>query len=514
MPWREPEYDGEFPSLGWQVHDWIVDHLKVPDGPFAGEPLEFTDEQLSLLVRWYGLDDRGKWLFRRASKRAPQGWGKSPFLGAVALAELAGPVRFDGWDAEGEPVGIEPSTPWVQVAAVSEDQTDNTYAAAYSMISDSDLAGQQVDVGLTRMFLVDRQGRLEPVTASAGSRLGQRVTFAVLDETHLWTKRNGGVRLAATIRRNAGKMNGRTFESTNAFAVGEDSVAERSWKAQQKGSPGLLYDALEGPWVDDLTQTEPVRESLRVAYGDSVKWVDVDRLVLEIGDPGTDSNDARRFYLNQLTSGGECPFDLLVWDSLVDLHEVAEGARVGLGFDGSLSDDRTVLYGVALEGERKPHVFQIGVWQRPPNVDIWRVPRLEVLETIRDAFAKWDCYLVGDPPLWRTELEGLLVEFPERVEVLDTNQARRFAPECDRFATEIRERAVTHDGSSSLREALAACARKKVRLQDDDEDKRSSWVIVKADTRKIDDAVGAILARTASTRIPESRKVQMFASYG
>src|SRR5689334_22529459 len=140
MPWRGPEYDGEFPSLGWQVHDWIVDHLSVPDGPFAGEPLEFTDEQLRLLVRFYGLDDRGKSLFRRASKRASQGWGKSPVLGAIALAELAGPTVFDGWDSDGEPVGRPPTTPWVQVAAVSEDQTDNTYAAAYSMISDSDLA--------------------------------------------------------------------------------------------------------------------------------------------------------------------------------------------------------------------------------------------------------------------------------------------------------------------------------------------------------------------------------------
>src|SRR5690348_5886863 len=118
MGWRGAEYEGEFPSLGWQVYDWIVDHLKVPDGPFAGDPLDFTDEQLTLLVRFYGIDDRGKWLFRRASKRAPQGAGKSPFLGAISLAELAGPVRFDGWDASGEPVGTVPSTPWVQIGAV------------------------------------------------------------------------------------------------------------------------------------------------------------------------------------------------------------------------------------------------------------------------------------------------------------------------------------------------------------------------------------------------------------
>ncbi len=513
MPWREPEYEGEFPSLGWQVYDWILAHLKVPDGPFGGEPLDFTDEQLALLVRLYGLDDRGHWLFRRASKRAPQGAGKSPFLGAIALAELDGPTRFDGWDAQGEPVGVSPMTPWVQIGAVSEDQTDNTYAASFAMVSDSDLAGTEIDVGLTRMFLVGRTGRLEPVTASAGSRLGQRVTFAVLDETHLWTKRNGGHRLAATIRRNAGKMNGRTFESTNAFAVGEDSVAERSWKAAQKGAPGLLYEAFEGPWVDDLSDTPAVRASLEVAYRDAVKWVNLDRLVAEIADPGTDPNDARRFYLNQLTSGGECPFDMLLYDKLADpslkRDSIPPGTSVGLGFDGSLSEDRTVLYGTALLPDRLPHVFEIASWQRPAMSEGWRVPRLEVLATIRESFAKWSCYLIGDPPLWRTELEALEDEFVDKVEALETNQARKFAPECDRFATEIREAAFTHDGSTNLRESLASCAKKQVRLADDEDDGRSSWVIVKADARKIDDAVGAILSRTASTRIPEAEAALM-----
>jgi hypothetical protein len=507
MGWRGPNYEGEFPSLGWDVLDWAAKFLKVPDGPLAGQPLELTDEQASIVVRFYGLDDRGKWLFRRASVRRAKGWGKSPLLGLIALAELCGPSRFGGWDRNGEPIAVRPSAPWVQVAAVSEDQTENTYAALYAMVSDSELAGSVVDVGLTRLYLIGETGRLEAVTASAGSREGQRITFAVLDETHLWTKRNGGQKLAATIRRNAGKMNGRTFESTNAPVVGEDSVAERTYRASQNAAAGLLYDAVEAPHVENLEDVAAVRAALEIAYGDASSdrggWIDLDRLVNEIADPSTDPSDTRRFYFNQLTSGGDCPFDLLVWDSLTDRarseNEIPDGVPVGLGFDGSISEDRTVIYGCALEKDKKPHIFEIASWQRPPNVTGWRVPRLEVQDTMRSCFARWKCHLVGDPPLWRTELEGWEVEFGEtHVEVLETNQARRFAPECDRFATEIRDRAFTHDGSPNLRTALAACMRKLVRLADDDEDGRSSWVIVKADARKIDDAVGAILARTAS----------------
>jgi len=319
VPWKGPSYDGEFPSLGWQVLDWIETHLRVPDGPLAGQPLRFTDEQAVLAVRWYGLDDRGRWLFRRGAKRAAQGWGKSPFLGAVAIAELAGPVVFDGWDADGEPVGRAPSAPWVQVAAVSEDQTDNTYAAAYEMVGDSDLAGQVIDVGRTRMYLIGGVGRLEPVTASAGSRLGQRITFAVLDETHLWTPRNGGRKLANTLRRNAGKMNGRTFESTNAHLVGEDSVAERSWKAAQTGAAGLLYDAVEAPWVEDLTDRDAVRKALEVAYGDSAAdrggWVDLDRILAEYSE----FKEAEELFRKDAT----------VWEAEFDSMQRSEERRVG-----------------------------------------------------------------------------------------------------------------------------------------------------------------------------------------
>jgi hypothetical protein len=354
------------------------------------------------------------------------------------------------------------------------------------------------------MHLVGETGRLEPVTASAGSREGQRITFAVLDETHLWTKRNGGHRLAAVLRRNARKMGARTFESTNAPIIGEDSVAEKTHQAALAGAAGLLYDAVEAPHVEDLTDTEAVKAALRIAYGDST-WVPLDQVALEIADPASDPSDVRRFWFNQLTSGGDCPFDLEAWDQQADpTIVVPDGASVGLGFDGSISDDRTVLYGCRIEPDQLPHIFEIGSWSRPAGVTEWHVPRLEVAETVRESFARWNCVLFGDPPRWWSELEAWALEHGEdRVIALDTNQARRFAPECDRFATEIRSRALTHDGSPRLRESLAACAKKKVRLADDDDDGRSRFVIVKADTRKIDDAVGAILARAASVLIPE-----------
>lgn len=501
MPWRQPNYEGEFPSLGWDVLDWVSENLRVPDGPFAGDPLELTDEQATLLVRWYQIDNRGRFVYRRGSKRAPQGSGKSPFLGAIALAELAGPVRFDGWDARGEPVAVRPRTPWVQIAAVSEDQTDNTYAAAYAMAQESPLTGPVIDLGLTRMYLTGGGGRLEPVTASSGSRLGQRITFAVMDETHLWLPRNGGPKLAATIRRNASKMDGRTFESTNAPALGEDSVAERTMKAAEKGAPGLLYEAFEAPPVEDLTDRDQVIDALKASYRDAVKWVDLPRLADEIADPGTDPADACRFYFNQARSSGSCPFDISIWEQLAAVQEVPPGTRVGLGFDGSISDDLTALYACTEQG----HVFELGVWGPEPVTGL--IPRPAVHEAVAAAFDRYDVgMMLVDPPKWRDAIDAWVEKYnrdTDRVVALDTQSARRFAPACDRFATAIRERSCSHDGRDTLTHHLAASARKQVRLADDETDGRTPFVIVKADARKIDCAVAAILALHAAMTMPD-----------
>jgi hypothetical protein len=88
----------------------------------------------------------------------------------------------DGWDANGEPVGRPWPTPHIQVTAVSEDQTDNVWRALQPMIELGDIAADIPDTGLTRINLPgrrpDRAGHVGAI-----SRLGQRVTFAVQDQT-------------------------------------------------------------------------------------------------------------------------------------------------------------------------------------------------------------------------------------------------------------------------------------------------------------------------------------------
>jgi hypothetical protein len=492
-------------SLGWDLLDWYETYLRVPSGPDYGSPLRLTNEQATFIVRWYQVDQRGRFLYRRGASRRVKGWGKSPLLAAWAIGELVGPVLFDGLNAQGRPVGKPWPTPWVQIAACSEDQTGNTYSAAYAMLADSPAIDDfRIDLGRTKAFLRDRPGCvIEPVTSSAGSREGQLVTAAVLDETHLWLQANGGRRLAAVLRRNLGKGGGRSLESTNAFVPGERSVAEDTHRAWEKGEPGLLYDAREAPWVEDLSDKRALRRALKVAYGDA-KWVDLTRVIAEIQDPATDQADARRFYLNQLVAGETAAVDPRRWRELERPDVVVpDGARIGLGFDGSIRNDATALIGCTEDG----HLWPIKVWVRPVNAEPdWRIPRLDVEQVVEETFARYQVgRMLCDPPRWQTEIERWVERYgDETVLFFDTNVSKRMAYACDRFSIALAEGAATHSGSPVLTSHVVAMTRKKVKASAEDDDGRTRYVFTKGDDgRKIDAGIGAVLALEAAMTMPE-----------
>lgn len=519
MPWRGPTHDGEIPSLGWQLIEAWSDLFPSPRD--ESQPFILTDEQALTVVRWYSIHPlTGQFVYRRGCSRRAKGSGKSPIEAAKCISELALSVRFDGWDARGEPVarpwgtGNDPA-PWVQIASLSEDQDENTYTPLYFFLTANDgrLADALgIDAGLTRCFLRDRtDAKIEPVTSRAGSREGQPITYATLDETGLMTKQNGGVKLARTIRRNLTKMSGRAYETTNGFVPGEASVAEGTHKAWERGTEGIFYDAVEAPTrldgvdVNEAAPDDIVKRALRVAYGDAW-WVDLDRVVADMRDPDATWSDGERFFFNWNRSGSSAPVDIRQFEALTAPRTVEPGTEIGLGFDGSISNDTTALYGATRDG----YVFALGVWERPENApESWRIPRQEVHDAVDDAFSTYRvCRMYADPPRWETEIQTWQALYnPDRdddaiVLALDTYSARRFAPACGRFATLVSEGALSHNGSSGLISALAACAKKPVRLADDPRDGRSRFVIVKADTRKIDEAVAAVLAVEAAMTMP------------
>jgi hypothetical protein len=506
-------------TLGWDIAEWMADHLPSPAEPT--QPFILTAEQLDIILRWYAVDEEGVFIHRRAALEMAKGWGKSPLLAAIALAELVGPVVFDHWEGE-QPIGRPWVNPVVEIAAVSEDQTDNTYSALFEMLTANDHAAAKalgIDDGRTRLYITGRPGILRPVTASSGSREGARLTFAVLDETHLWTRRNGGVKLAGTLRRNAAKMGGRTFETTNAPVLGEKSVAELT-----ADDPGVMLHSRRPPAEPDLSwPDEKLIEALDIAYGDA-HWVSRERLVKEMRDPATPWDDAIRFYFNIRTAGAGRAVDPRRWDALNSPRSIEEGAYIALGFDGSISRDSTVLRGCTPDG----YSFLVKSWVRPQRAELdkwlnehpgetdWKVDRADVKQTVRDTFAR---YRVGrmhcDPPKWHTEIEEWAQEFGDEVVLpLDTNSPRRMAPAVDRWLTAIREGTHTHDGDDLTSDHVRAAYLQKVRVEASEDDGRTKYLIVRGDdSRQIDGCIADVLAFEAAMTMPEAAAAVEFIAF-
>lgn len=442
MPWRGPDYPGELPTLGWYVLDWIPENIAAPDRD-EYEPLILTAEQAQFVLNFYALDPRtGKRRYRRGVISRPKGWGKSPLLGALCIVEALADVYPDGWDAGGEPVGqpwARVRTPYVQLAAVSEDQViQNTWDPMLEMLRNGPAMDNHPGLEPLDTFVnLPRAGKIQYVTASAPSREGNKPVFAVLDQTEAWTASNGGLKLARVIRRNAAKIGGHTLEAPNAYEPGLGSVAERSHAYAKKiaeggtRDDGLLVDHREMPAGASLVDRDSLVAGLAVAYGDSADrpggcvihdppcppgWVDLDRIAAEFWDPDNDPQDSRRYFGNQVTHATDAWLDQVQVSARQAPELLTQPVRPGdvitVGFDGSRERAHSKPDATGLVGCRVSdgHLFEIRLWEAPdgPGGDEWEVPVVEVEAEVASIF---ETYLVAgffaDPAKgWRSHVNS------------------------------------------------------------------------------------------------------------
>lgn len=470
MPWRGSSYPGEFPSLGWLNGEWIQRHCIVPDGDHLGDPYMLTDEMWTFLV-WHHrvrVDaDVEEWqaafAYRRSQLVRPQKWGKGPLSAAMICDDAIGPVRFGGW-AEGgevydcrdhgcrcgwvyeyeagEPMGRPwaRSSVWIQVTATSEDQTDNVYRVLRPMIDQGPLSDLIPDTGASDIN-VPGGGLIEVVTSSGRARLGQRITFAVQDETHSWLESNGGWRLAATQRRNLSGTGGRAVETTNAWDPSEQSVAQRT-------SESIVRDVYRDhriPPRPSLANKAERRRSLRIAYGDSMgpgKWVNMDRIdgeAVEIAEK--DPGQAIRYYWNIPDAGAGSWLDGEKWDARAKPRTIADGTAIVLALDGSDVDDWTGIRAETEDG------YQFTPTYGPDKVPcVWnpadhsgQVPRLEVAAAISDLMVRYKVVrFYIDPPYWETEVDEAAAKYGDkRVVRWETYRPVQMHAAAERLVTDV-----------------------------------------------------------------------------
>jgi hypothetical protein len=493
-----------FPTLGYLVGDWIEANCAIPDGEHAGEPYLLTDEMWRFLLRHYRVNPaafrdersglwRGVFFFDRGSQLCrPQKWGKGPFSSAITCAEAApdGPVLLDGWDADGQPVGRPRPTPWIQVAATSEDQTDNVWSSIVPMIERGALAADIPDTGLTRILLPDG-GKIEPVTSSAGSRLGQRIGFAVQDQTESMTDHNGGRRLVDTMRRNLAGMGGRWLETCNAWDPRESSVAQYTAEHERDG---VHHDDVD-PGAGSIRNKTDRRRMLRKVYGGSW-WVDLDRVESEIvallpRDPA----QAERWYLNRKQAGEDAAFDVHRWAELAAAHDVPAGALVVVGVDGARFRDALAIVATEVEtGYQWPLIIR----ERPPGAGPAYEHDADAIDGVMvDAFARFDVWRAYVDP---QHISHLLERWQgrwgdKRVVPWWTNRPKPIAWAVRNYSEAVAAGDVTHDGDGDLARHVANARRQKLTVRDDKG--REMHTIAKdfpESPRKMDAAMAAVLS--------------------
>ncbi|HCS2945875.1 TPA: hypothetical protein OQU49_004499, partial [Shigella flexneri] len=122
-------------------------------------------------------------------------------------------------------------TSLIQLLATSEDQVDNVYRPLQGMIRRGPLLERMaVREGFIRL---PEDGRIDPVTAAANSKLGNPINFAIMDESGLYTARNKLLKVSQTMRRGLAGMGGRSIETTNPWDPMESSQAQQTFESRQ-----------------------------------------------------------------------------------------------------------------------------------------------------------------------------------------------------------------------------------------------------------------------------------------
>ena len=541
--WRRT-VDGEWflpeRTLGWGVLAWMSDYVNTPGGhddpvrlrlliemseagiSFNDNMFVPTNEQVRLLLWWYAVDGKGSYAYREGVVRRLKGWGKDPFAAALALAELCGPVAFSHFDAEGNAVGKKRHSAWVTVAAVSQDQTKNTFSLFPVMISNRMKEDYGLDVN--RFIIYSKAGgRIEAATSSPASMEGNRPTFVIQNETQ-WLgtgpdgKVNEGHSMESIIEGNMSKVEGaRTLSICNAHVPGTETVAEKAymhWQDVAAGNAidtGQLYDALEAPAgtpiseipsekedpVGHLEGIEKLRQGIVVARGDST-WLPVDDIVMSVLSVRNSITESRRKFLNQVNASEDSWLSPQEWDRVANVDPDAAlqpKEKIALGFDGSKSNDWTALVACRISDGM---LFVVKVWD--PAKYGGEVPREDVDATVRSVFSKYDvCAFRADVKEFEAYIDQWGRAYKKKIKVNASpnnpiafdmrGQQKKFAFDCERLEDAVIEREVSNDGNHTLRSHVLNAKRNPTSY-----DAISIRKVTKDSSKKIDAAVCAVLA--------------------
>jgi hypothetical protein len=491
------EDEEPWPSLGGPICDLIEERAVFGPGSLKGLPAKLDDEKRAAIWKAYevypkGHAYEGRRRFRRVRISWRKGTAKTEFGGWMCFVELHpdGPVRFDGWDAYGNPVGRPVRDPYIPMLAYTEEQVmELAYGVLYTVCTegpDADL----FDPGLDRIIRLSDTGRADgkavPLANSPNSRDGARTTFQYYDETHRLTLPS---HLAAyeTMEANLPKRpldDPWSLGTTTAGRPGMGSVAEKDKdeaEAIAKGEveePEMFYFHREASTGHDLKTLAGRVEAIREASGPSVAaWSDLRSIAKQWDRPGADKSYLERTWLNRWTQADAQAFDPVQWADLARPDfKLTKGAMVTVGLDGSRWKDTTTL--VVTDVLSKVQVAY-ACWTPDENNP---VDMAEVDAKADEIFSTYDVLRLYGDPAWG--YDKLMAEWsgkygPKKVieYYTDSRNLRSTALMCRAYSQAIESGEVLNDGDPVMASHVGNSQKRDAKIVDDEG--KPLWVMAK-----------------------------------
>ena len=451
-----PPLDFSYPTLGPAICDFIQERCTFGPGSLEGQPAIIDVETRGLIYRLYEVFPRdvgalaGRRRFKRGALELRKGLAKTEKAAWITFCELhpEGPVRCDGFDANGNPVGRPVRSPYIPMMAVTEEQVAELAYGVLKFVVEHSPDADMFDAGLDRIIRYNSDGSeggvAVPVSGAPGARDGARTTFQHFDEPHrLFLQR---VRQAhETMLQN---MNKRPLEepwtlyTSTAGQPGQRSIqedvrreAEKVSEGKKKGDRFFFFGRWAGEEHDDLSTKEKRIAAVADATGPVGEWGPGQ--FADIADDydreGVDRAYWERVWLNRWRKSGSQCFDMVKVRGLGRPGELlAPDTFVTIGFDGARFRDATALVATEIYTGRQQI---LGIWERPadqygPDGEplAWEVPEIQVTAALEDAMERLDVWRVYcDPPHWTETVANWATRWPEQIIEWWTNQPRKMA---------------------------------------------------------------------------------------
>lgn len=516
-----PELDAvPWPTLGPQVVDFIEAVCIYGPGSLKGQPYKVDPQFKAFLYRCYevypkGHAQQGRRRFKRAGLTERKGLAKTEQMAAIALAELHpdGPVRCDGFDASGAPVGRPVRDPYIPMLAVTVEQVEELAFGALTVMCQEGPDADCFDVSQERIIRLDEWGRADgkavPLANSPGARDGARTTLNCFDEPHrlyLPRQRDAHTTMDANLPKRPLEDPWSLYVGT-AGEPGQNSVAEDLHRDAinihegRNKDPRLFYLYRWAGGTYDMDVKAQRIEAIREATGPVGEFGvgQFEDIAEKWERHGADKGFLERVWLNRWTQSNAQAFDIPAWEALTG-DPIPDGAFITAGFDGARFRDST---GIVITDVVTGRQRLFATWEKPFDDEEWEVPAAEVDAAERELHERYDLFKgYGDPPHWIETMGEWAGRWPGVWEEWWTNRPKQMSYAVRAYVEAISSGAVTHEvgrdpapDGPEVRFArhVAAAGRKDINLYDDEG--RRLFVLKKLhEERKFDNAMAAVLS--------------------